>query len=177
MAQTNPDNEQPQNEFTEIARELDPTLIELQLKQFSKSKHTAITKIITAIKNERTTATDKVVVFSSENVGRRIIVAKMFANELGLPLYLFDLPMALSDEDEDLNALLTAAADIEGVLLIDDSDVLFGTDTDSEVATDLSIEDLLKVVENAKGVIILTCKNYKETPIAETKTIKYALEM
>lgn len=177
MAKTNPENEQLQNEFTELARELDPTLIELQLRQFSKSKHTAITKIITELKKERTAVTDKVVVFSSENVGLRIIVAKMFATELGLPLYLFDLPMVLSDEDEDLNALFTAAADVEGVLLIDDADALFGIETDAEIAADIEMDDVLKAVENAKGVVVLTCKNYDASPISETKAIKYALSM
>lgn len=177
MAQTNPEKEQRKNVFVEVARELDSNLIDLQLKQFSKSKHTAINKIILELKKERTTVTEKVVVFSSDNIGLCIIAAKMVATELDMPLHLFDLPMVLSDEDEDINALFAAAANVEGILLIESADVLFGVETDSEIAVDMTMDDVLKALEDAKGIIILTCDNYEATPVAETKAIKLVFKM
>jgi AAA+ superfamily predicted ATPase len=179
MSKSKPENEQPQNAFTKAAREIDATLIDLQLRQFSKSKHTAIQKVVTALKNERTEIVDKVVVFSSKNVGLRIIAGKILATELGLPLYLLDLPLAnekyIGETEKNLTDLFEAASEIEGILLFDETDALFHSSEKDEDADDelgITLDEVLSSVENAKGVIILTTNDYASSPIAETKTLK-----
>ena len=136
MAKSNKNSHNKNSSHTPDVRQLETELIDLQLRQFSKTQLTAIDKIINRINPFKATlgsvenVGDKMVLFTGNNVGTKIIATKKIASTLKLPLYRIDLSVededSIGEAEKNLDAIFELLDGKDAVLLFDEADMLFG---------------------------------------------------
>jgi Winged helix domain, variant/ATPase family associated with various cellular activities (AAA) len=93
----------------------------------------------------------------------KTMAAEIIANELGLNLYKIDLSQIVSkyigETEKNLDAVFTAAEDVNSVLFFDEADALFGKRSEVRDSHDryanIEISYLLQKMEQYEGVAIL----------------------
>lgn len=94
----------------------------------------------------------------------KTLAAEAIAAELGKPLYRVDLGLLVSkyigETEKNLNLLFDGAADVDGVLLFDEADSLFGKRGEVKEARDryanMEVSHLLARIERHVGMCLLT---------------------
>jgi SpoVK/Ycf46/Vps4 family AAA+-type ATPase len=103
------------------------------------------------------------VLFACQSGKNKLLAAQLFANELSVDLFQIDLHRIVSkyvaDTERNLDALFKAAEASHAVLLLDDTDHLFGgaasgTD-DSGRFPNLDVARLRQRIESYDGVVLL----------------------
>jgi SpoVK/Ycf46/Vps4 family AAA+-type ATPase len=103
------------------------------------------------------------VLFAGPSSKNRLLAAQLFAHELSVDLYQIDLDRIVSQDGGDtvknLDALFKAAEASDAVLLLDDTDQLFGgTEGDVEESgrfPSLNVAQLRQRIESYDGVVLL----------------------
>jgi SpoVK/Ycf46/Vps4 family AAA+-type ATPase len=103
------------------------------------------------------------VLFACHSGKNKLLAAQLFAHELSVDLFQIDLNRIVSkfvgDTEKNLDALFEAAEASDAVLLLDDTDQLFG---DASSATDdsgrfpnLNLAQLRQRIESYDGIVLL----------------------
>ena len=103
------------------------------------------------------------VLFTGHSGKNKLLAAQLFAHELAVDLYQIDLQRIVSkyvgETEKNLEALFSAAAASDAVLLFDDTDHLFGPSSasveDSGSFANLNIAHLRQRIESYDGVVLL----------------------
>jgi len=102
------------------------------------------------------------VLFTGQSGKNKLLAAQLFAHELAVDLYQIDLQRIVSkyvgETEKNLEALFSAAAASDAVLLFDDTDHLFGPSAspdDSGSFTNLDVAHLRQRIEAYDGVVLL----------------------
>jgi len=104
------------------------------------------------------------VLFTCHSGKNKLLAAQLFAHELSVDLFQIDLDRIVSqfvgDTEKNLDALFKAAEASDAVLLLDDSDQLFGgagsaTIEDSGRFPNLNVAQLRQRLESYDGVVLL----------------------
>jgi len=109
------------------------------------------------------------VLFTGHSGKNKLLAAQLFAHELSVDLFQIDLSRIVSkyvaDTEKNLDALFKAAEASDAVLLLDDTDHLFG-DTSSETEDsgrfpNLDVALLRQRLESYDGVVLLGADDSK----------------
>jgi SpoVK/Ycf46/Vps4 family AAA+-type ATPase len=103
------------------------------------------------------------VLFTCHSGKNKLLAAQLFAHELSVDLFEIDLNRLVSqfvgDTERNLDALFKAAEASDAVLLLDDTDQLFGgTQWDAEESgrfPNLNVVQLRQRIESYEGVVLL----------------------
>jgi SpoVK/Ycf46/Vps4 family AAA+-type ATPase len=103
------------------------------------------------------------VLFTCHSGKNKLLAAQLFAHELSVDLFEIDLDRLVSkfvgDTEKNLDALFKAAEASDAVLLLDDTDQLFGgTQWDAEESgrfPSLNLAQLRQRIESYDGVVLL----------------------
>lgn len=103
------------------------------------------------------------VLFTGHSGKNKLLAAQLFAHELAVDLFQIDLDRIVSkyvaDTEKNLDALFKAAEASDAVLLLDDTDHLFGeTSSDTEDSgrfPNLNVAQLRQRLESYDGVVLL----------------------
>jgi hypothetical protein len=142
MAKSNKNNHNKNSSHTPDVRQLETNLIDLQLRQFSKTQLTAIDKIINHLNPFKASLAsvekvgDKIVLFTGNNVGTKIIATKKIASTLKLPLYRIDLSVEdeelVGETEKHIDAIFESLDGTDAILFFDEANALFGGPEDEE---------------------------------------------
>jgi SpoVK/Ycf46/Vps4 family AAA+-type ATPase len=103
------------------------------------------------------------VLFTSHSGRNKLLAAQLFAHELSVDLYEFDLQRIVSkyigETEKHLDDFFKAASDSDAVLLFDEADALFGKDASSVEESgqypNLNLGLLRQRIESYNGVVLL----------------------
>jgi SpoVK/Ycf46/Vps4 family AAA+-type ATPase len=102
------------------------------------------------------------VLFTGHSGKNKLLAAQLFAHELAVDLYQIDLQRIVSkyvgETEKNLEALFSAAAASDAVLLFDDTDHLFGPSDSPEESgsfANLDVAQLRQRIETYDGVVLL----------------------
>ena len=103
------------------------------------------------------------ILFTGQSGKNKLLAAQLFAHELAVDLYQIDLQRIVSkyvgETEKNLEALFTAAAASDAVLLFDDTDHLFGpasgSSEESGTMPNLNVAQLRQRIESYDGVVLL----------------------
>jgi SpoVK/Ycf46/Vps4 family AAA+-type ATPase len=109
------------------------------------------------------------VLFTCHSGKYKLLAAQLFAHELSVDLFQIDLDRIVSkyvgDTEKNLDALFKAAEASDAVLLLDDTDHLFGETTsnteDSGRFPNLNVAQLRQRLESYDGVVLLGADDRK----------------
>jgi SpoVK/Ycf46/Vps4 family AAA+-type ATPase len=101
--------------------------------------------------------------FSGPSGTGKTLSAEAICGELGVDLYVVNLPSVLSkyigETEQNLERVFTAAEDIPGILFFDEADAMFGKRSDVSDARDryanLEVSYLLQRLERFDGIVVL----------------------
>ena len=103
------------------------------------------------------------ILFTGHSGKNKLLAAQLFAHELAVDLYQIDLQRIVSkyvgETEKNLEALFSAAAASDAVLLFDDTDHLFGptngSSEESGTMPNLNVAQLRQRIESYDGVVLL----------------------
>lgn len=109
--------------------------------------------------------------------------AEVVAHELGLPLYQVDLSSVVSkwvgETEKNLKAIFKAAKGVNGILLFDEGDAIFGTRTEVKGSQDryanLEVNYLLQELEAFDGICILSTNHETNMDAAFLRRFTYSI--
>lgn len=109
--------------------------------------------------------------------------AEVIARELGMTLYQIDLSSIVSkwvgETEKNLKGIFRAAQGVNGILLFDEGDAIFGQRTNIEGSNDrysnLEVNFLLQEIETFDGVAILSTNHEKTVDPAFLRRFTYAV--
>ncbi|MCB0418208.1 MAG: ATP-binding protein [Bdellovibrionales bacterium] len=122
-------------------------------------------------------------VFHGESGTGKTMAAEVVAKTLGLPLYQIDLSSVVSkyvgDTQKNLKQIFLAASKVQGILLFDEGDAIFGQRTEVKGSHDrysnLEVNFLLQELETFDGIVILSTNHEKNMDPAFLRRFTYAL--
>jgi hypothetical protein len=102
--------------------------------------------------------------FTGESGTGKTLSAEVIAHELGVELYVVDLATVVDkyvgETEKNLERIFTEAAGVNGVLLFDEADAIFGKRSEVQDARDryanVEVSYLLQRMESFDGLVILT---------------------
>lgn len=109
----------------------------------------------------------------------KTLAAEVLAGELGLDLYVVDLAMVMDkyigETEKHLEQIFTAAEDVNGILLFDEADALFGRRSETRDAHDryanMEVAYLLQRLEAFRGLALMTTNLYGNVDPAFTRRL------
>ncbi|MEI7897515.1 MAG: AAA family ATPase [bacterium] len=114
----------------------------------------------------------------------KTMAAQVIAARLGLELYRIDLSAVVSkyvgETSQNLERILSRAANLDIVLLFDEADALFGKRTEVKDAHDrfanTDTSHLLQAIENYRGIAILATNRKENIDHAFIRRLRYVLD-
>jgi AAA+ superfamily predicted ATPase len=111
----------------------------------------------------------------------KTMAAEVIAGALGLPLFKIDLAAVVSkyigETEQNLDRIFRAAEDVNGILLFDEADALFGKRSEVQDSRDryanLEISYLLQKMEEFEGVAILSTNLQNNLDDAFTRRLSF----
>lgn len=126
------------------------------------------------------------ILFHGPSGSGKTMAAEVIAKEIGVPLFQIDLSSVVSkyvgDTEKHLKTVFQAAREVDGILLFDEGDAIFGArSSDAKSAQDrysnLEVNYLLQELEAFDGISVLSTNHFANMDSAFLRRFTYSINL